>query len=196
MATLYTNDIKEETDAELVVRAQAGDQNSLAELVRRYLSVVYNNAFRYMRNAADADDITQLVFIKMWRNLKRFDAEKSLKPWLGEIVKNTCLDAFKKKRAIPFSAFETEEGELMIEAVTASDSAAPDVEIIEKMDAEMLQIAAQKLTASARRVLDLYYKDGLNFREIGERLGESLHTVKSRHRRAVHQMRLILRNNK
>jgi RNA polymerase sigma-70 factor (ECF subfamily) len=195
MDTLYTTDPKDETDAVLVARAQAGDEKSFAELVRRYLSIVYTAAIRYMRTSADADDISQLVFIKMWRNLKRFDAAKPLKPWLYEIVKNTCLDALKKKRAIPFSAFETEDGESMIESMFASDAPSPEAEVGAAMNSAIVRVAMDKLSASARRVLDLYYKDGLNFREIGERLGESLHTVKSRHRRALHQIKLILRNN-
>lgn len=180
------------SDSRLVADYLKGDKQALDILFRRYLKPVYSFIYGYVGNAQDAEDIVQDVFVKTWRNLKKFDLQKNFKTWVFTIAKNTCLDFLKKKKRIPFSALDDEEGNNTI-AETLADPAPLPQELLEKADlARILNSAMEKLSPKYRAVLLLYYNDHFNFREIAEILDEPLHTVKSRHRRALIQLRGLL----
>lgn len=179
-------------DEKLVADYLAGDEKSLEVLFGRYLKPIYSFTYRYVGGGQDAEDVTQDVFVKVWRHIKRFDQNKSFKTWIFSIAKNTAIDFLKKKKTIPFSEFENEEGENIITETLADPSPLPQ-ELLEKAGvAQMLNSAMDKLSPKYRMVLFLRYNDHFNFREIAESLGESLNTVKSRHRRALTMLKKSL----
>lgn len=170
-----------------------GDEKSLEILIRRYLKPIYNFVFRYIGNQSEAEDITQETFIKIWRNLKKFDQKKSFKTWIFHIAKNTAIDFLRKKKIIPFSEFENEKGENALTETLIDYRPFPD-KLLERADmAKTLNDAINKLSVPYRMVLFLRYNDHFNFREIAEALGEPLNTVKSRHRRALFQLKNLLK---
>ena len=169
-----------------------GDEKSLEVLILTYLKQIYSFVYRYVGNGQDAEDITQEVFVRVWRNLKKFDQNKSFKTWIFSIAKNASLDFLKKKKAIPFSEFEREDGGNIIIDTLADPSPLPP-ELLEKAGmARMLNEAMEKLSPQYRMVLFLRYNDHFNFREIAESLNEPLNTVKSRHRRALVMLRGLI----
>ena len=179
-------------DEILIRKYLAGDEQSLELLIKQYLKPVYSFVSRYVGNGQEAEDITQEVFVRVWRNLKKFDQNKSFKTWLFSIAKNASLDFLKKKKAIPFSEFDTEEGGNRITDTLADPSPLP-LELLEKAGmARMLNEAMEKLSPQYRMVLFLRYNDHFNFREIAESFGEPLHTITSRHRRALIQLQKLL----
>ena len=181
-----------ESDKQLITDYLKGDEESLELLIQSYLKPIYSFVYRYTGSTQDAEDVTQESFVKVWRNLKKFDQQKSFKTWIFAIAKNTALDHLKKKKAIPFSYFENEEGGNMIIDTLADPAPLPD-ELLEKVGmAQILTSAMEKLSPKYRMVLFLRYNDHFTFREIGESLGEPLHTVKSRHRRALVQLKELL----
>ena len=194
IVTMEKNEISI-SDNELILMAKAGNDQAMETLVSRYLSIVYGACLRYLNNTDEAEDAVQETFIKVWRNLKKIDPQKNFKAWAMEIAKNTCLDAIKRKRAVPLSAFEDEEGNNYLSDSLRSTAPSPDASAEQSILARALTAATDKLSPAYRKVLSLYYKDGLNFREIAETLDEPLHTVKSRHRRAIINLRLILDKN-
>ncbi|MDP3993590.1 MAG: sigma-70 family RNA polymerase sigma factor [bacterium] len=179
-------------DSQLIANYLAGDEKSLEILYGRYLKPIYSFTYRYVGGGQDAEDVTQEAFVKIWRHIKRFDQNKSFKTWIFSIAKNTAIDFLKKKKTIPFSEFENEEGENMITETLADPSPLPQ-ELLEKAGmAHILNSAMEKLSPKYRTVLFLRYNDHFNFREIAESLGEPLHTITSRHRRALIQLKKIL----
>lgn len=179
-------------DEQLITDYLAGDEQSLELLVKQYLKPIYSFVSRYVGNGQEAEDITQEVFVRVWRNLKKFDQNKSFKTWIFSIAKNASLDSLKKKKAIPFSEFDTEEGGNRITDTLADPSPLP-LELLEKAGmAKILNAAMEKLSPQYRMVLFLRYNDHFNFREIAESLSEPLHTITSRHRRALIQLKKIL----
>ena len=78
-------------DSDLIKLSMVGDQAAFAELVDRYLRSVYLLAYRYVRDVDDAEDVAQEAFFRVWKNLKRFDANKNFKTWLFVIAKNTAV---------------------------------------------------------------------------------------------------------
>lgn len=182
----------ERNDEKLISQYLNGDEKSLEILVGLYLKPIYSFIYRYVGSAPDAEDITQEVFLRMWRNIKIFDRQKSFKTWIFSIAKNASIDFLRKsrfisgeKKTLPLSVFEDDEGGNAI-VDTLADPAPLPSEILKHEDlANLLASAMGKLSPKYRMVLFLHYNDHFNFREIAEALGESLNTVKSRHRRAL-----------
>lgn len=169
-----------------------GDEKSLETIFGRYLEPIYSFTYRYLGGGQDAEDVTQEVFVKVWRNIKKFDQNKSFKTWVFSIAKNTAIDFLKKKKTISFSEFDTEKGgNLLIDTLT--DPLPLPQELLERAGmARMLNSAMEKLSPKYRMVLFLRYNDHLNFREIAESLGEPLPTITARHQRALIKLREIL----
>lgn len=180
------------SDEQLIADYLAGDEKSLEILIKRYLKPIYSFVYRYVGNPQEAEDITQDVFVKVWKNLKKFNQGRSFKTWIFSIAKNASLDFLRKKKATPFSKFENGEGENTLIGTLADSSPLPD-EILERAGiAEMLNAVMKRLAPKYRMVLFLRYNDHFTFREIAEILGEPLNTIKSRHRRALIMLRKLL----
>lgn len=174
-----------DTDRQLIARYLAGDASSLEILFARYLRATYGFVYHYVGNAHDAEDITQEAFVRAWRNLRKFDRRKNFKTWMFSIAKNAAIDVLKKKKPAAFSDFDTDEGDNVIAETFADVAPLPDALLERKDIAGVLASAMGQLSPNYRAVLSLRYTDRMNFREIGEVLGAPLHTVKSRHRRAL-----------
>lgn len=161
------------TDEQLVANYLKGDEESLEILIRRYLKPLYSFVFRFVGNSQEVEDITQEVFVKVWRNLKKFDKNKRFKTWIFAIAKNTCFDWQKKKKSLPL---------YFAEAIRD-----PSPIFNEPLDRIL-----GRLSPKYRMVLFLRYNDHFTFREIAEVLGESINTVKSKHRRGISLLRKLL----
>jgi len=181
-----------DSDQQLIVDYLAGDGKSLEILIHRYLKPIYSFVHRYVGNEQEAEDITQEVFVKVWRNFKKFDQNKSFKTWIFTIAKNTSFDFLKKKKTIPFSEFENDEGENKLIETLADPAPLPD-ELLKRVGiGEMLNVAINQLAPKYRMVLFLRYNEHFAFREIAELLGESINTIKSRHKRSIALLKKLL----
>ncbi|MES2203333.1 MAG: sigma-70 family RNA polymerase sigma factor [Patescibacteria group bacterium] len=180
-------------DAELIAAYLAGDEGAFATLTGRHLAAAYSFALRFVGEQHEAEDIVQESFVKVWQNLKRYNKDSaSFKTWLMRIVRNTCVDHLRKRKHVPFSAFEDTEGEGAF-ANVPTDSPLAD-ELFSKIeDVAELQRALGQLPAPYREVLLLYYGEDMTFEEVADALGASVNTVKSRHRRAMHRLRQHVR---
>jgi len=176
--------MQKQSDQQLIAAYFKGDEKSLETLIKRYLKPIFSFTYRYVGNYQEAEDITQDVFVKVWRNFKKFDQNKSFKTWIFTIAKNTSIDWLKKKKAVPFSNFENEKGENSLINKLA-DFILPPKE-------PLLGMAMEKLPSKYRTTLSLRYNDQFTFREIAETLGESINTVKSKHRRGISLLRKLL----
>lgn len=178
-------------DEELIESYLEGREKSLEELISRYLRVIYNFVYKYAGSGAIAEDITQEVFIKVWKNIKKFDAEASFRTWLFSIAKNTAIDWARKKKPILFSEFDREGGNIL-EDLLIDDLPLPDEIAQSKYAFEEVSNAYGKISADEARIIKSHDGYGLTFIEIAKTLGRPLHTVKSIHRRALIKLRKIL----
>ena len=180
-------------DAKLIATFIKGDGESFAALVDRHMPMVYKFVYRYVGDADIANDVVQDVFIKVWKNIKKFDPQKNFKTWLLTIAKNTALDAIKKKKAVLFSKIE--EGDTDLDAFLApyvESADLPDALLQKKQTKADLDRILQELSPTYRSVLLLRYTEHLKFREIADTLQEPIDTIKSKHRRALIQLRKML----
>ncbi|MFA5249407.1 MAG: RNA polymerase sigma factor [Candidatus Paceibacterota bacterium] len=179
-------------DKDLIIEYLHGDEKSLEALIAKYLKPVYGFVYGYANNPADAQDITQETFLKMWRNIKKFDREKNFKSWLFSIAKNASIDFLRKRKTVPFSSFEGEEGyNPLMESLTDPSLSSWDMAAAKEKRAE-IDSAKKKIPEKYQKVVYLYNDKDMNFREISEFLGESINTVKSRYKRALAQLKLLL----
>jgi len=179
------------TENRIISEALVGDEETYAEIVKIYLNQIYNFVFRLAGDRDAAEDITQETFVKVWKNLKKFDQSKSFKTWLFTIAKNTTYDWLKKKKEIPFSSFVDEEGESWLENIS-SEEILPD-EILERKDiADEFEKILEKIPVHYRAILLLHYKEDFSLHEIAEILDEPYNTVKSRHQRGLGKLKKLL----
>lgn len=163
---------------------QSGDERAYEQLLHEYLSPIHNFIFQLTRDREATEDLTQETFIKAWKYRARFDEKRSFKTWIFTIAKNTTYDFFKKKKSIPFSSFEDEEGNTSLEAVDEK-TLLPD-ELLEKNEStESLEKALSKVPELYRTLLVLAYREDFSLTEISEILHTPYNTIKSRHQRAL-----------
>jgi len=181
------------TDEELVVDYLTGEESAFSELTRRNLSGVYSFVLRLVGDEQAAEDVVQEAFVKAWKSLAKYDAKSSkFKTWLLRIARNSAIDYLRKRKHVPLSAFETDEGtNILAETVPAEEElVVAKLERIDDIKAVNEQL--QKLNPKHREVLLLYYTNDSTFEEIAAVLGEPTNTVKSRHRRALQALRELL----
>jgi RNA polymerase sigma-70 factor (ECF subfamily) len=173
-------------DKELIQRYLKGDSQALDFLIEKHLKPIYNFVYKNVGNEANAEDITQEVFIKVWKNIKKFDQTKNFKPWIFQIAKNTSIDFLRKKKSIPFSKFENEKGQ----NVLIENTPAKPLNLLEELsDKKTLATAMHGLSEKEQKLINLRHTDGLSFNEIAERFKESVNTIKSRYRRSLANLR-------
>lgn len=167
------------------------DRAEFEGLVTRYGRHVYGIAYRLTGNEADAKDIAQEAFVRVWRAWARIDPEARLEAWLYRIVKNLYIDLLRRRRGPKIRSLDepmaTSEGELARE----QPDPAADVEQI-VLDATVdrrIQQALLELSPDLRMVVVLADIQGYGYEEIAKMMGVPIGTVKSRLHRARHALR-------
>ena len=188
--------LDELSDEKLVGEYLASRAGALEMLVGRYFKYVYNFLIKQVGDVREAQDLTQETFLRVWKNLKKFDQNRSFKVWLFRIARNAAIDYLRKKKILTVASLESEadDGSFLDNIPDPNGSIFTKIEQqeMEKETFEMLKAMPEIY----RTVIVLYYNEGLNFREIGELLDEPLDTVKSRHRRALILLKKSLNSHK
>ena len=176
-------------DQQLIADYLNGDDGAITILIDRHLKTVFNFTYRLIGKQEEAENIAQETFLKMWRNLKKYRQGENFKTWLFTIARNTAIDWLRKKKSIAFSNFENEKDENAFAESLTDPEPLPDEIFARAEEKTLLDNALKKLSISEREVLLLHYSEHLTFDEIGKILEKSLNTVKSRHRRALIELR-------
>lgn len=180
------------TDTLLIQRAQANDRTAFNEIVLRYKSRVYNYISRMVRNAADAEDLTQETFVRAYLSIHSFQSRASLNTWLFRIAANLCVDFSRKTKTHIQAASLSQTYD---DNDTENQRDVPDVSFdpqrvfMNKELAKELDKALALLPEKLRSVILLYDMEGLSYEEIAAILNAPLGTVKSRIFNARTQLR-------
>lgn len=173
-----------------------GGEPLLELLFSRYLKPVFSVVFHYVGSRTAAEDITQEVFVKAWKNLKKFDPKKSFKTWILAIARNSSIDFLRKKKELVFSDFESEDRENVLADALQDPGPLPLQQLQAQDFAAELETALAQLPPASRAVLLLRLHEELTFKEIAKFFKQPLDTVKSRYRRGVFALRKILERQK
>ena len=192
---------EEKSDSEIIELYKNGEKELFRDLINRYTPPLFNFTAR-LTGQDNAPDVMQEVFIKAWKNIKKFDSQKaSFKTWIFTIARNTTTDFLRKsgsasggKKSINFSDINenVDEDENSFEENIKAEDLLPDKALQKLEDIETLNKTLEKLRPEYREVLVLYYQEEMTFGEIGEILSKPTNTIKSQHRRAILELRKII----
>jgi len=154
-------------DAILVRRCLKGDETAIQALVDRYHSDVFGLCIRLLHHRHDAEDVTQEVFLRIFRSLKRWDSTRPFKPWVMGITVNRCRTWLVQRSKRPELADYLHE--------TAATRPADDSpELVRE-----IQAAIAELRLEYRSVFVMYHERGLPYEDIADAMEKPVGTVKT-----------------
>jgi RNA polymerase sigma factor (sigma-70 family) len=176
----------ETSDNVLVQQALAGDQEAFETLVSRYQHSILSLIYRYVGEYHEANDVLQQVWLQLYRSLPTLRPNVHMKPWLFMVARSRSLDFLRRKRISSFSEVETgnEKDETSYIDAIPDTSPSPE-ELGELRDLQReIQRAIHTLPGAYRSIVLLYYREQMNYAEIGRALNIPASTVKTRFQRA------------
>jgi RNA polymerase sigma-70 factor (ECF subfamily) len=183
-------------DFSLVSRCLRGDEPAWEDLVRQHTRRVYGLCFRFTGSGSEAQDLTQEVFLRVFRTLKTFrSTEGSFATWLARVTRNLLIDNYRRTRQERVTD-SIEEQLPMIEEAGGAASVRPDHALAGREASEILQATLQKLSPDLREAVILRDLQEMEYREIAEVLQIPEGTVKSRINRGRAELARHLRKLK
>jgi len=182
-------------DHSLVERCLEGNEAAWEEMVRTYTRRVYALCYRFTGKDAEAQDLTQEVFVRVYRTLKTFRAlEGSFTTWLTRLTRNLLIDHYRRTRHDRMTdSIEEQVGGLEDDLPAASR---PEGMVAGREASELLQGALQKLSPELREAVILRDLQEMEYKEIAETLRIPEGTVKSRLNRGRAELARVLRRQK
>ena len=184
-----------DAETQLVEQCLDGHEAAWDELVRTYTRRVYAVCYRFTGRESEAQDLTQEVFLRVFRTLKSFRAgEGSFTVWLNRLTRNLLIDHYRRTKSD--RATDSIEDQLPILEGTAQMGARTDAVLAGREASEVLQAALQRLSPDLRETVILRDIEELEYREIAQVLSVPEGTVKSRLNRGRSELAKILRRAK
>lgn len=183
-------------DYSLISRCLSGDETAWEELVRLHSRQVYGLCFRFTGSGPEAQDLTQEVYLRVFRTLRTFRAaEGSFGTWLTRVTRNLLIDHYRRTRQE--RATDSIEDQLpMMEESGPTASMRPDRMVAGREASEILQAALQRLSPDLREAVILRDLQEMEYREIAQALAIPEGTVKSRINRGRVELARLLRKQK
>lgn len=175
---------EDQSEQELIVKAQAGATDAFEILVRRYQGFIVNFVFRMTNDKEAALDRSQEVFIKAFRSLNSFQSRSSFRTWLASIAVNTTKTYLKKNRV--------STSPLSPEFEPSSESLTPEDSLAQERRRAKLRAALSMLKPELQEVIRLCAIEGFSYNEASEALKIPYGTVCSRMNAALNELRAIL----
>ncbi|MBI5084035.1 MAG: sigma-70 family RNA polymerase sigma factor [Acidobacteria bacterium] len=184
-----------ESDAQLVERCLQGDEGAWEDLVKAHTRRVYSICYRFTGRESEAQDLTQDVFLRVFKSVKSFRAgEGSFGVWLARLTRNLLIDHYRRTKMERVTD-SIEEQLPMLEERTAIE-ARTDAILAGREASEALQGALARLSPELRETVILRDLEELEYREIAQVLGVPEGTVKSRLNRGRAELARILRKQR
>ena len=170
----------------LIERVAAGDQSAFAALYDELVPSVFGVVRRVLRDPAQAEEVTQEVFVEIWRQAARFDALRgSVRTWAVTIAHRRAVDRVRSEQALRDRQARVAETERSVEST-------PESSALESEERRRARAAMAELSPVQREALEMAFYDGLTHVEIAERLGIALGTVKTRIRDGLIRLRTAM----
>src|SRR5271170_4083969 len=180
-----------DADLQLVERCLGGQEAAWEDLVRVHTRRVYSLCYRFTNSDSEAQDLTQDVFLRIFKTVKSFRAEEgSFTTWMARLTRNLLIDNYRRKRQDRMT--DSLEPQLPVLEEQLASSSRPDGLVAGREARECLQAGLQKLSPELRETLILRDLEELEYREIAEILRIPEGTVKSRLNRARTELARIL----
>lgn len=173
------------TESELVLGLKARNEKHFGYLYDHYSPALYGIALKVLNDETAAGDVLQEIFLKIWRGIERYDAEKGrLFTWMVNIARNTAIDTLRSK------AHKLGQ---KLQELGPNAQASDQLTVQPVIDHLGLVKVVEQLNKEQRVIIDLAYYKGCTQEEIAKILDIPLGTVKTRMRNAIIQLRNILK---
>lgn len=170
---------------ELIERVKTKDVHACKQLYMQYADAMYNVCKRMVNNTADAEDILQEAFMKVFDNIHTYRADSTIGAWIKQIVVNHCLNFIRKKKL------------LYVDVELAADPKDEiNVEENFEMDVMYIKEAITELPDGYRTVFNLYLMEDYSHKEIAGMLNITESTAKTQYFKAKNKIREIIKNKK
>ena len=185
-----------DTDVELMLRCQAGDESCFERLVERHKQQVLGLVYRFLGGPRNAEDVAQKVFLRVWRARRRYKPKAKFTTWLYAICRNTCFSELKKHRrmVIPISLSgeaASPDGAEHANEIRDDAMLSPLEAGLRDEQAEMAKRAIDSLPDAQRMAVVMRCYEQLPYEDIALAMGCSAKAVKS----LLHRARVNLRNS-
>jgi RNA polymerase sigma-70 factor (ECF subfamily) len=180
-------------DVRLMGLAGAGDTAAFEQLVERHQRLVIGTVGRMLGSASDAEDIAQQVFVRVWKNVNRYEPRAKFTTWLLKITRNLVFNELRRRSrhpAVPLQS-QTDEEERPLKDEHA---VSPDATLLEHELQEAVDAAIARLPETQRMAVILRRYEELSYEEIAEALDQSVSAVKSLLFRARTELRESLKH--
>lgn len=180
-----------EVDKKLIEKCKEYDKYSFMKLYKMYEKYLYSLCFNYVQNPHDALDMVQEIYIKIFKNINKFDTDMPFHPWIRKISVNTCLNFTRtiKNNVISMNAnINDTEDEIPLEDTFASKEDVLE-EIINSETKTIIKRYLNEMPEEYRMVILLRYYEELSYNEIAEIIGKPLGTIKTE----IYRAKAILR---
>lgn len=174
------------SDRLLVERTRSGEVDAFGELVRRYQTSVYNVCYRLLGEPAEAEDQAQEAFLRAYRRLASYDAERPFGPWIRRVAANLCLSELQRRRPVEVELDEE------FDEVSADPAAAPEAHSERRARSRQIRLALLALPAHYRAVIELRHYHELSYDAIAAELGLAVGDVRTRLFRARRSLARLL----
>lgn len=177
------------SDEILLTQFKQGDSRAFRELAERYTTPLYNLAYRFLRDAMEAENVTQETFLRVLTSLERVRLDIPFKPYLFRIAVNLCHDRARKARPTLFSDLDPRDdaAESLADDAPALWEQLADDELRARVNAALNDLPAPYQTA-----IILRYVEEFSYDEIAQALNLPLNTVRTHLRRAKQRLRVML----
>jgi len=174
----------------LLEAARQGDGRAFGALIREFETPTYQFILRLVRRPAVAEDVSQEVFVRLWRHLDDIESAEMLPSWLRRVAANAVIDHWRKEEA------RERRMQALREHPIARHVVRPSTRMESKEALDAVQAALDALPAKLKSVLLLRTMEGLSYEEVAEVLGLSVHAVRSRLFRARQELLETLKHAK
>jgi RNA polymerase sigma-70 factor (ECF subfamily) len=177
----------QKSDQMIFQSIKSGDEKALEMLFKEYYQPLCRYAMSYLEDPADAEEVVQNCFIKLWEKREKIDIQSSVKSYLYQIIRNACLNEIKHQKVKKsYGEMVSHQGELLSEA---SDQSTLKSELEEK-----ISIALQSLPQQCRLIFTMSRFEELKYQEIADQLNLSIKTVENQMGKALKLMRAQLQD--
>jgi RNA polymerase sigma factor (sigma-70 family) len=170
------------TDSELIQKCLAGDRDIFAELVSRYKKLIYGVIYNLSGDSAEANDLFQEVFLRIYKSLYQYNPDHQFAPWAIKIATNVCRDRMRQRRKEP----------VPVEAIaeTGDNQNNPETQYLAREQLLRIRRAIRELPEKYRIPIVLFHQQRLSYEEMARILDQPITIVKNR----LYRARLMLRD--
>jgi RNA polymerase sigma-70 factor (ECF subfamily) len=176
-------------DVVLVQASQRGDHAAFEQLIKRYERQIANLIYMTMGNSDSVDDLSQEVFIRVYRSLKNFKFDASVFSWMYRIAMNLCIDEIRKRKIRRVVSLEFLTEDALERTRKHKHQDLPSDAMMKEEKKKIVQLAIQQLTQEHREVILLRESQDYSYTEIAETLDIKIEAVKSRIFRARKELK-------